>query len=171
MPQWGGRDKRRGTPGNSLFTKPTETRPCPARGGAARRAAAAALFPVIRAAMLRFIVVALALLAGAKIWAQDRLYRDGAQDALILAYRERAIAACQSEQLFRGVGGLLWTRPKSVDVVIGRSGVDVHIWQLRNARWPARFKHPHVVLTLGDGDLAPVCQYDVIEGRAYVAQM
>jgi hypothetical protein len=121
--------------------------------------------------MLRALVVALALLAGAKIWAQDRLYRDGAQDALILAYRERAIAACQSEQLFRGVGGPLWTRPKSVDVVIGRSGVDVQIWQLRNARWPVRFKHPHVVLTLGEGDLAPICQYDTIEGRAYVAQM
>ena len=121
--------------------------------------------------MLRVLVVALALLAGAKIWAQDRLYRDGAQDALILAYRERAIAACQSEQLFRGIGGPLWTRPASVDVVIGRSGVDVQIWQLRNARWPARFKHPHVVLTLGEGETTPICEYDVIEGRAYVAQM
>ena len=62
--------------------------------------------------MLRALVITLALLAGAKIWAQDRLYRDGAQDALIRAYRERAIAACQSEQIFRaGAGGPLWTRP------------------------------------------------------------
>jgi hypothetical protein len=122
--------------------------------------------------MLRALVIALALLAGAKIWAQDRLYRDGAQDALLRAYRERAITACQSEQLFStGVAGPLWTRPSSVDLVIGRTGVDVSIWQLRNERWPARFKHPHVVLTLAEGVAAPVCQYDVIEGRAYVTRM
>jgi hypothetical protein len=47
----------------------------------------------------------------------------------------------------------------------------VQIWQLRSDRWPARFKHPHVVLTLGIGESAPVCEYDVIEGRAYVTQM
>jgi hypothetical protein len=122
--------------------------------------------------MLRALVVALAVLAGAKIWAQDRLYRDGAQEALIRAYRERAIAACQSEQIFRaGADAPLWTRPASVDLVIGRSSVDVQIWQLRSDRWPARFKHPHVVLTLGGGEPAPVCEYDVIEGRAYVTQM
>ena len=122
--------------------------------------------------MLRVLVITLALLAGAKIWAQDRLYRDGAQEALIGAFRERAIAACQSEQIFRaGAGGLLWTRPDSVDVVIGRSNVDVRIWQLRSERWPARYKHPHVVLTLAGGETPPTCEYDVIEGRAYVTQM
>lgn len=122
--------------------------------------------------MLRALVIALALLAGAKIWAQDRLYRDGAQDALLRAYRERAIAACQSEQIFRlGASGPLWTRPASVDLVIGRSDVDVRIWQLRSELWPARFKHPHVVLTLDGKARAPVCRYDVIEGRAYVTPM
>ena len=81
--------------------------------------------------MLRALVIALAVLAGAKIWTQDRLYRDGAQDALLRAYRERAIAACQSEQIFRaGANAPLWTRPATVDLVIGRSGVDVQIWQL-----------------------------------------
>ena len=122
--------------------------------------------------MLRALVIALAVLAGAKIWTQDRLYRDGAQDALIRAYRERAIAACQSEQIFRaGANAPLWTRPATVDLVIGRSRVDVQIWQLGNDRWPARFKHPHVVLTLAGAEPMPVCEYDVIEGRAYVTQM
>ena len=49
--------------------------------------------------MLKALVITLALLAGAKIWAQDRLFRDGAQEALIGAFRERAMAACQSEQI------------------------------------------------------------------------
>lgn len=121
--------------------------------------------------MLRALVVVLAVLAAAKLWTQNRLFHDGASDALLLAYGERAMAACQSQDMPRAVGGApLWTRPASVDLAIGRSGVDVQIWQLANDRWPARFKHPHVVLTLA-GTPAPVCEYDVIEGRAYLAQM
>ncbi|KAB2942490.1 MAG: hypothetical protein K8F92_02210 [Hyphomicrobium sp.] len=123
--------------------------------------------------MLRALVITLAVLAGAKIWAQERLYRDGAQEALIRAYRERAIAACQSAQALTPTGGAspLWTRPASVDLAIGRSNVDVQIWQLSSERWPARFRHPHVVLTLGGGAPSPVCEFDVIEERAYVTQM
>jgi hypothetical protein len=121
--------------------------------------------------MLRVLVLTLAVLAGAKIFAQERLYRDGAGDALIRAYRERAMAACQSAYMPVSSPVLpLWTRPASVDLVIGRSNVDVQIWQLGSDRWPARFKHPHVVLKL-DSDGAPVCEYDVIEERAYVTQM
>jgi len=124
--------------------------------------------------MLRVLVLTLAVLAGAKIWAQERLFREGSEEALIRAYRERAMAACQSAQaLFAGGGAtnLLWTRPTSVDLVIGRSNVDVHIWQLASERWPLRFKHPHVVLSLGAADASSTCEYDVIEERAYVTQM
>jgi hypothetical protein len=120
--------------------------------------------------MLRTLVVTLAVLAGAKIFAQDRLYREGAEDALIRAYSERAKAACQSQAL-PGPSSPLWTRPASVDLAIGRSSADVHIWQLYDAQWPVRFKHPHVVLTAPGGGAAPVCEYDVIEGRAYVSRM
>jgi hypothetical protein len=119
--------------------------------------------------MLRALVVALAVLAGAKIWTQNHMFHVGATDALLLAYGERAMAACQSQDAPRGTNSL-WTRPAAVDVAIGRSGVDVQIWELASERWPARFKHPHVVLTLG-GTLPAVCQYDVVEGRAYLAQM
>lgn len=122
--------------------------------------------------MLRALVIALAVLAGAKIWAQERLYRDGAQEALLRAYRDRAIAACQSAQVpASGTGIPLWTQPSSVDLVIGRSNVDVRIWQVGSERWPARFKHPHVVLTLSGGQTPPVCEYDVIEERAYITPM
>ncbi len=123
--------------------------------------------------MLRALVIALALLAGAKIWAQERLFREGAGEALLAAYRERAMAACQSEQPVTRVAANtpLWTRPASVDLVIGRANADVHIWQFNSDLWPARFRHPHVLLTLGGGDPPPTCAYDVIEGRAYVAPL
>ncbi|MEI9900976.1 MAG: hypothetical protein WDN31_13510 [Hyphomicrobium sp.] len=122
--------------------------------------------------MLKALVLTLAVLAGAKIWTQERLYRDGAEEALLRAYRERAMAACQSAHIpFPDPTPRYGPGPRSVGLVIGRSNVDVRIWQLSSERWPARFKHPHVVLTLGNGAEAPVCEYDVIEERAFITQM
>ena len=124
--------------------------------------------------MLRALVFVLALLAGLKIWAQERLYRQGAEDALILAYRERAIAACQSQAPDAAMPAdaplPLWTRPASVDLVIGRSSAAVSVWEVGNELWPARFKHPHVVLTAAEQQWRARCEYDVIEGRAYLTQ-
>jgi hypothetical protein len=65
----------------------------------------------------------------------------------------------------------LWTRPSSVSLAIGRSSAPVSIWEVNNELWPARFKHPHVVLTAKDHLPYQVCEYDVIEGRAYVTQL
>jgi hypothetical protein len=122
--------------------------------------------------MMRALVIVLAVLAGAKVWTQEHLYREGAGDALIRAYRDRAIAACQSEQPVQpGADAPLWTRPASVALVIGRSEADVNIWDYDSALWPARFKHPHVVLTVAQGARPPVCEYDVVEGRAYLTRL
>jgi hypothetical protein len=122
--------------------------------------------------MIRALVLMLAVLAGVKVWTQERLYREGAREALLLAYRERAVAACQSQAPTSVASASempLWTRPASVTLSIGRSSAEVSIWEVNNALWPARFKHPHVVLTASDP--GAVCEYDVIEGRAYLAQL
>jgi len=136
--------------------------------------------------MLRALVIVIAVLAGVKVWTQERLYREGARDALLLAYRDRAIAACQMSApdapMSRSadpIGRLseraapattaslrLWTRPSSVSLSIGRTSAPVSIWEVNNELWPARFKHPHVVLTAEDQPPYRVCEYDVIEGRA-----
>lgn len=125
--------------------------------------------------MMRTLVIVLAVLAGAKVWSQERLFRQGAEEALIHAYRDRAIAACQSQQPVRtasaDASAPIWTQPASVTLAIGRSNVEVHIWELRNALWPARFKHPHLVLTATAADPRSVCEYDVIEGRAYLRRL
>lgn len=123
--------------------------------------------------MLRALVVTLAVLAGAKIFAQERLFRDGSEEAILRAYSDRAMAACQSASVpGSAVSMPLWTKPTSVDLVIGRSNVDVRLWQIASERWPLRFKHPHIVLTLdSSGDTRPMCEYDVIEERAYVTVM
>ena len=141
--------------------------------------------------MLRVFVAMLAVLAGVKVWTQERLYREGARDALLLAYRDRAIAACQmsapdapasrandpiarlSERPAPATTASLplWTRPSSVALSIGRSSAPVSIWEVNNELWSARFKHPHVVLTAKDHLPYQLCEYDVIEGRAYVTQL
>jgi hypothetical protein len=141
--------------------------------------------------MMRALVLVLALLAGVKVWTQERLYREGARDALLLAYRDRAIAACQMSapegpvnRSADPIGRLsarsapastaalpLWTRPSSVSLSIGRTSAAVSIWEINNELWPARFKHPHVVLTAKDHVPYQVCEYDVIEGRAYLTQL
>jgi hypothetical protein len=141
--------------------------------------------------MLRALVIVLAVLAGVKVWTQERLYREGAREALLLAYRDRAIAACQmsapdapANRTADPIGRLsdrtvpastaslpLWTRPSSVSLAIGRSSAPVSIWEINNELWPARFKHPHVVLTAKERLPYQVCEYDVIEGRAYLTQL
>lgn len=118
--------------------------------------------------MMRALVVILAILAGAKVWTQDHLYRQGAEDALIRAYRDRAIEACQKDS--QKAARPMWARPASVKLVIGRSEMDVNIWELDNALWPARFQHPHVVLTAGDRAPYSVCEYDVVEGVAVLSR-
>jgi hypothetical protein len=120
--------------------------------------------------MMKTIVVLLAVVAGAKLFAQERLYRQGATEALIQAYRERAIAACQSQVPVQAPSPL-WTRPASVELVIGRRSAAVNVWELDNTLWPARFKHPHVVLKTRKQPAGEICEYDVIEGRAYLTQL
>lgn len=139
--------------------------------------------------MLRAFVIVLAVLAGVKVWTQERLYREGARDALLLAYRDRAIAACQMSApdapMSRAADPIarlsaaptstaslpLWTRPSSVSLAIGRASAPVSIWEVNSELWPARFKHPHVVLIAKEHLPYQVCEYDVIEGRAYVTQL
>lgn len=120
--------------------------------------------------MMRALVIVLAVLAGLKVWTSVQFYREGTEDALILAYRDRAITACQSEEPVSAARAYapLWTRPSSVVVAIGRRSADVSIWDIDHPLWQARYKHPQVVLRTD----APghVCEYDIIEGRAYLTQ-
>jgi hypothetical protein len=167
---------RSGTSGNPFFTMTRQTVSC-TQGQSRRRPPGdgPSSFPESKPAMMRALVIVLAVLAGAKILAQERLYRDGAEGALIQAYRERAMAACQSQDAASArsssAAAPLWTRPASIALVIGRRSANVNLWEVDNALWPARFKHPHVVLSAHEDRSGPVCEYDVVEGRAYLTQL
>jgi hypothetical protein len=117
---------------------------------------------------MRALVLALALLACLKVWAQDSVYRAATEDAIISAYRDRAIASCQKDS--RGLApsaATSWTNPADIKLVIGNANVPVYIWELDHELWNARYKNPYLVLSAGPGARL-VCTYDIGSGLAEV---
>lgn len=125
---------------------------------------------------MRLVVMALALLAGLKIWTTDRMYRSAAEEALVAAYRDRATVACQKDAArdLRGAAAAaipaLWAQPAAVRLMFGKPRLDVAIWDVDNPLWAQRYKRPFLVLTSNDKGTASVCTYDVMAGLAELAE-
>lgn len=116
---------------------------------------------------LRIIVILVAGLAGLKVWAQDRYYRNIVHEALISAYQERAAATCQKEAVRtqRSKSANPWSAPQ---IVIGGHHVNVDLWDIDNPLWEVRYRHPNLVLKAGaSGDVR--CSYDLTAGIAAIA--
>jgi hypothetical protein len=126
---------------------------------------------------MRAFVLALALLAGLKLWIQDTVFRSATEEAMVKAYRERAIQACQRDVQRDARGQLLaasvinWSKPASIRLEIGKKDVDVYAWDVDNALWATRFKTPYLKLTAGTPTWTVVCEYDVAAGSAVLARM
>ncbi len=129
---------------------------------------------------MRVLVLILAALAGIKIWASNQMYRAAAEDAVVVAYRERAIAACQKGASLEKTGSAdtdahgaaaAWTKPASIRMVIGKRGVEVNVWDVDNAQWKARFKQAFLVLTPAEGTLRATCEYDVSANQAAIVPL
>lgn len=114
---------------------------------------------------MRAVAIILALLAGAKVWTHQTIFRQATEEALITAYRERAIEACErsSARALRGPRQERPTfiNPSRVELVIGNSNIAVNIWDVDNALWGMRFKYPYLMVTSAEGTPAGRCQYDV----------
>lgn len=121
---------------------------------------------------MRAVVIVLALLVAAKIWTQDRLYRDAAGDALLAAYKLHAEVAClaRPQTDARGmpiaVGSVDWKVAETAEILLGNPRLSVPLWQVDNPLWNARHKHPLVRLTVGDRFSRLACDYDVMAGTA-----
>lgn len=128
--------------------------------------------------MMRLVVVALAALAGGKIWTQDQIFRSAATDALIHAYRAKAIEACRKAPVPQGTAApteaaqkLLasaFAAPAALRLEIGNPDVDVALWQVDHAAWPMRYKYPYLVLEAGSPAPVARCSYDVTLDRAAI---
>ncbi len=121
---------------------------------------------------MRLVVIILALLVAAKVWAQDRMYREAAGEALLAAYKLHAEAACvgRPQTDARGmpvaVGSVNWKAAETAEILLGNPRLSVPIWQVDHPQWNARYKNPIVRLTVGDRYSRLACDYDVLAGSA-----
>ena len=121
---------------------------------------------------MRLLVLALALAAGAKIWFQDSLFRNGAEEAILAAYRMRAIDACQALPQRDGRGETLaaftvnWSHTATIRMAAGNPHLPVPFWQPDHPQWNARFRNPQLVLASSDRHSGLQCFFDVVAGRA-----
>jgi hypothetical protein len=120
---------------------------------------------------MRIVVIILIVLATLKVWTQDRTYRSVMGEALVEAYRARAIEVCRTQTAKKApvasaakIAGL-WNANSEAEIAIGDPDVDVAIWDTQNPLWPQRFRNPHLVLT-GSGEPAAHCAYDLHAGMA-----
>lgn len=121
---------------------------------------------------MRILVAVLALLAAVKIYTQDQMYKTAVTQALVSAYRERAITACQKERSNqnRNMARLLWSNPTAITISIGRADLDVGFWNRDSELWDAAYKRPYLVLFPTD-PLSPLkCTFDITSGAANISQ-
>lgn len=118
---------------------------------------------------MRALVLALALLAGLKIWIQESAYRSATEDALMLAYRAKAADACrQHETSSAGSEQAIDWSSAAARLAIGNPAVSVHIWDFDNALWNARYRQPYMVLSATEASRS--CAYDILGGTAEVSR-
>ncbi|KUO56252.1 MAG: hypothetical protein APF80_15325 [Alphaproteobacteria bacterium BRH_c36] len=121
---------------------------------------------------MRLIVGTLAALALVKIYTQDEIYRTATSKALVEAYRSQAIAACQADRHNQqdAVAKILWEKPGTIDVEIGRSDLGIRIWDTDHALWESAYLRPYLVLSPSDRRTGLKCTYDITAGAANVAR-
>ncbi|HML30947.1 MAG TPA: hypothetical protein PKE16_19310 [Hyphomicrobium sp.] len=118
---------------------------------------------------MRTVLFGLILLTVGKVWFQDHTYRAAMNDAVVEAYRERAIEVCRRLALKRGSGAredgvYAWGPASNAEAVIGNPDVEVAIWDTQNPLWSQRFRDPQLVLTSANSSAR--CAYDVRQGSA-----
>lgn len=114
---------------------------------------------------MRLVVIALALLAGLKVWTQDRMVRDVMGEAIVEAYRARAEQTCQKQAGTAAPKRAAGPFTADVAVVIGNPNVDVALWDVDSPLWNVRYRHPHLILS-SQGEARFNCAYDVVAGLA-----
>ncbi len=121
---------------------------------------------------MRALVFFLVLLAAAKISYQEYMYRSSTSEVIVAAYRERAISACQRDAQGQSTAGpVVWSKPESVRLVIGKSTLDVYPWQVDHALWNARYRNPYLFLSGRDKGSRVYCEFDIVHGAAAIFRM
>lgn len=122
---------------------------------------------------MKTVVFILALLATLKLGHQEYLYRAATREAIVAAYKDRAASACQKDGRTAGFGltPQAWANSASVQLAIGKSNIDVQLWQVDNHQWNARYRNPFLILSAGARAGQIYCEYDIVNAAASVHRM
>lgn len=120
--------------------------------------------------MLRSALILLVVLACAKLALNAYFYERATRDVIISAYRQRALSACAHNARTRQIRMTQadWKQLHQIELTIGRSDVDVRLWQVGNARWSQRFQTPYLRVSMQSGHQQLSCHYDIVHGRAHI---
>jgi len=121
---------------------------------------------------MRYVVVVLALLAAVKIATQEYMFRTSAREVIVSAYRDRALLACQRDARTTPFAAManIFGRPGDIKLTIGKSDLDVFLWQVDHHLWNARYRNPYLLVTAGDRTTSLMCEYDVVHDAALIFQ-
>lgn len=122
---------------------------------------------------MKTVVFILVLLAGFKLGHQEYLYRSATRDAILAAYKDRAVQACQKDGRTASFGltPQAWTGSNSIQLVIGKANLDVQLWQVDNQLWNARYRNPLLILSTGSRTGQVYCEYDIVNAAASVHRL
>ena len=116
---------------------------------------------------MRLLLLAVAVIALVRFATYEYLDRTAKRDVIIDAYREHALAACQREA-GEAIAQDDWAKPVSVKLAIGKSDLDVYIWQTKHRLWKARYQNAYLYLTLAKSSANVYCEYDIVNDVASV---
>lgn len=121
---------------------------------------------------MRVFVLVLLLLVAAKVGTQQYLVSKTKDEIIVAAYRERAVAACRhiarSTQLELPAS---WTPPREMQVVVGKSTLDVGLWQIDNVLWETRYKTPYLLFAIKNEPHPVYCQFNIAQGAASLIRL
>lgn len=117
---------------------------------------------------MRMIVICFVLLAGLKVWMHDRTVQSVMGEALVTAYRERALTSCQKQMGKNPATSWRAGLDADAEIVIGNPNVSVALWDFDNPLWNVRYRHPHLVLKARGHD-GLRCTYNIAAGLAKVS--
>lgn len=119
---------------------------------------------------MRVLLFLLFALAAGKIVTQSHIQRQAAENTIINAYRDHALAACQQFS----IPSPGTTAPVKFELMIGRRDLNVRLWQTSHSKWSARYQDPILIITANDMGKPSVCEYDIksgtVQARAIVEE-
>jgi hypothetical protein len=112
---------------------------------------------------MRLIIFLLFALAIGKVGTQAYIRQQSATATIINAYREHAVAACRQSAFGGQISQGLGTNP-DIELVIGKSDLDVRLWQTSHRDWSARYRDPFLIVRSGPAGSQTACEYDINRG-------